>query len=55
MTTIPEKIQLQQPWHQKDYLLDGELKIWEGETAEVYSSISTTTNYQPTGFCTQYE
>ena len=48
MTTIPEKIQLQQPWHQKDYLLDGELKIWEGETAEVYSSISTTTNYQPT-------
>ncbi len=48
MTKIPEKIQLQQLWHQKDYLLDGELKIWEGETAEVYSSISTTTNYQPT-------
>lgn len=48
MTTIPEKIQLQQPWHQKDYLLDGELKIWDGESAEVYSSISTTANYQPT-------
>ncbi|MBF04167.1 MAG: NADP-dependent glyceraldehyde-3-phosphate dehydrogenase [Flavobacterium sp.] len=48
MTTIPEKIQLQQHWHQKHYLLDGELKIWEGESAEVYSSISTTANYQPT-------
>ncbi|MCO6164117.1 NADP-dependent glyceraldehyde-3-phosphate dehydrogenase [Flavobacterium sp. NRK F7] len=48
MTTIPERIQLQQPWHQKDYLLDGELKIWDGESAEVYSSISTTANYQPT-------
>ncbi|WP_130734400.1 NADP-dependent glyceraldehyde-3-phosphate dehydrogenase [Flavobacterium sp. J27] len=48
MTTIPEKIQLQQPWYQKDYLLDGELKIWEGESAEVYSSISTTAHYQPT-------
>ena len=48
MSTIPENAQLSEPIHQKEYLLDGELKIWEGETATVISSISNTENYKPT-------
>lgn len=48
MKTIPENILLKKPLHQKEYLLDGELKIWEGETADVISTISTSEKYQPT-------
>ena len=48
MKTIPENILIKEPLHQKEYLLNGELKIWEGETAKVYSSISSTENYAPT-------
>ncbi|CAI8386878.1 MAG: NADP-dependent glyceraldehyde-3-phosphate dehydrogenase [Flavobacterium sp. SCGC AAA160-P02] len=33
---------------QKTYLVDGQLKSWSGETAEVYSTISSTDHYTPT-------
>lgn len=33
---------------QNTYLIDGELKSWSGETAEVYSTISSTDVYAPT-------
>lgn len=48
MKTIPENIVIKEPLHQKEYLLDGELKIWKGETADVFSTISSTEKYQPT-------
>ncbi len=48
MSTIPENAILNEPIHQKEYLLNGELKIWKGETADVISSISNTEKYKPT-------
>ena len=33
---------------QNTYLVDGQLKSWSGETAEVYSTISSTDEYAPT-------
>lgn len=33
---------------QNTYLVDGQLKSWSGETAEVYSTISSTEEYAPT-------
>ncbi|MGB7395066.1 MAG: NADP-dependent glyceraldehyde-3-phosphate dehydrogenase [Pricia sp.] len=47
-TTIPEDFQIKEPLHQKKYLVNGEFKTWEGDTAEVYSSISSTEDYAPT-------
>jgi glyceraldehyde-3-phosphate dehydrogenase (NADP+) len=48
MNTIPTSFQINQPLHQKTYLIDGELKQWQGETTDVFSTISSTENYQPT-------
>ncbi len=45
---IPEAFQIHQHIHQKAYLIDGELKTWNGPTSEVYSTISSTESYAPT-------
>lgn len=45
---IPETYKIKSLLHQKTYLVDGELKVWERETAKVYSTISSTENYEPT-------
>ncbi|MDO5978333.1 NADP-dependent glyceraldehyde-3-phosphate dehydrogenase [Flavivirga spongiicola] len=44
----PEIYKIKSLLHQKTYLVSGELKQWEGDTAEVYSTISSTENYKPT-------
>ncbi|WP_034043134.1 NADP-dependent glyceraldehyde-3-phosphate dehydrogenase [Wocania ichthyoenteri] len=45
---IPEAYKINSLLHQKTYLVDGELKQWKGEMAEVHSTISSTENYTPT-------
>ena len=45
---IPEPFKIISLLHQKTYLVDGELKQWEGDSAEVYSTISSTKTYKPT-------
>ena len=45
---IPETYKIKSLLHQKTYLVSGELKQWEGDTAEVYSTISSTEDYKPT-------
>lgn len=45
---IPEKYKIKTLLHQKTYLTNGELMEWKGETAEVYSTISSTSQYKPT-------
>lgn len=45
---IPELYKINELLHQKTYLVDGELKTWNGETAEVHSTISSTEKYKPT-------
>ncbi|MBC3758048.1 NADP-dependent glyceraldehyde-3-phosphate dehydrogenase [Hyunsoonleella sp. SJ7] len=45
---IPEEFQIQSLLHQTTYLVDGELKQWNGATAEIYSTISSTEKYKPT-------
>ncbi|OZV68051.1 NADP-dependent glyceraldehyde-3-phosphate dehydrogenase [Winogradskyella aurantia] len=45
---IPEHFQIKETITQNTYLVDGELKLWNGETSKVYSSISSTEDYQPT-------
>ena len=45
---IPEAYKINALLHQKSYLVDGELKQWKGDTAEVYSTISSIENYAPT-------
>ncbi|GAA4279781.1 NADP-dependent glyceraldehyde-3-phosphate dehydrogenase [Gaetbulibacter aestuarii] len=45
---IPDKYKIKTLLHQSTYLVDGELKPWKGETAEVYSTISSTEAYKPT-------
>ncbi len=47
-TSIPKKYQISNPIKADQYLINGELKTWEGKSAEVNSSISSTENYQPT-------
>ena len=46
--SIPENFKITQPIHQKTYLVDGELKSWNGATSKVYSTISSTVDYAPT-------
>ena len=48
MNKIPEEYQINTLLHQDAYLVDGELKKWKGPTAEVFSTISSTENYEPT-------
>ncbi|QJP35498.1 NADP-dependent glyceraldehyde-3-phosphate dehydrogenase [Nonlabens sp. Ci31] len=45
---IPEKYQIKEIVIQKSYLVNGELRQWNGESSEVFSSISSTETYQPT-------
>lgn len=45
---IPEQYQIKETITQNTYLVDGTLKEWTGQTSEVYSTISSTENYQPT-------
>ncbi len=48
MNTIPEEFQIKTILNQDTYLVDGELKKWTGEMTPVYSTISSTDNYEPT-------
>ncbi len=45
---LPDQFQITEEIHQKQYLINGELKTWSGSTAEIYSSISSTDTYKPT-------
>ncbi|MDH5413376.1 MAG: NADP-dependent glyceraldehyde-3-phosphate dehydrogenase [Flavobacteriaceae bacterium] len=45
---IPTEYQITELLHQNTYLINGELKTWKGKTTEVYSTISSTKDYQPT-------
>ena len=45
---IPEAYQITSRIEQNTYLVDGELKIWNGSTANIYSTISSTREYEPT-------
>lgn len=38
-SSIPEEFQLKEPIHQHEFLIDGELRAWDGETQEAYSAI----------------
>ena len=48
IASIPEKFKIKSLIHQNTYLVNGELKKWNGNTSEVYSTISSTTEYKPT-------
>lgn len=45
---IPEEFQIKEQIHQKQYLVNGQLKAWDGATSEVISTISSTEEYKPT-------
>ena len=45
---IPEQFQIKNLLNQNTYLVDGALIPWRGETSNVYSTISSTTDYEPT-------
>ncbi|MEL6306114.1 MAG: NADP-dependent glyceraldehyde-3-phosphate dehydrogenase [Bacteroidota bacterium] len=45
---IPENLQIKEPIHLRHYLVDGDMKNWEGPTSEVFSTISSTEEYQKT-------
>lgn len=47
-TIIPADYEIKETIQQSTYLVNGELKIWNGDTANVYSTISSTKEYQPT-------
>ena len=48
MMNIPDQFKINKTISQNTYLVDGELKTWNGETADVYSTISSTDTYKPT-------
>jgi glyceraldehyde-3-phosphate dehydrogenase (NADP+) len=48
MNPIPEEFQIKTPLAQDTYLVNSELKKWTGKTTPVYSTISSTENYEPT-------
>lgn len=45
---IPEIYKITEKVEQNTYLVNGELKPWTGQTADVYSTISSTEEYKPT-------
>lgn len=47
-TEIPNEFKIDALLHQNAYLVDGKLKEWNGKTANVFSTISSTKEYQPT-------
>ncbi len=46
--SIPTEFIIQEPVRQEKYLVNGELRQWKGNFTEVYSSISTSSDYEPT-------
>ncbi len=48
MQPIPEEFQIKSLLHQDTYLVNGELIPWSGDTSQVFSTISSTNNDQPT-------
>jgi len=48
VSLIPEAFRINDPINQKIYLVNGVLKEWDGATADVYSTISSTSEYAPT-------
>jgi glyceraldehyde-3-phosphate dehydrogenase (NADP+) len=46
--SIPDEFKIKQLIHQKNYLVGGSLKDWNGLTSEVFSTISSTPDYAPT-------
>lgn len=42
---IPQEVKPDFPIHQKEYLINGELKIWEGRTNEIFSPVLIKTNH----------
>ena len=46
--SIPNQFRIDKQTHQSTYLVNGELKTWEGKTSNVYSTISSTDSYEPT-------
>ncbi|AWG22933.1 NADP-dependent glyceraldehyde-3-phosphate dehydrogenase [Flavobacterium faecale] len=48
MNAIPEEYQIKDILNQDTYLVNGELKKWEGQTTAVFSTISSTAEYSPT-------
>lgn len=46
--SIPEQYKIHSQIHQNTYLVNGELKPWSGETANVFSTISSTDEYKHT-------
>ncbi|MGY8914318.1 MAG: aldehyde dehydrogenase family protein, partial [Flavobacteriales bacterium] len=47
-SNIPAEFEITNVVHHSTYLVDGELKKWEGKSTEVYSTISSTETYKPT-------
>ena len=47
-TIIPKEFGITNEIHQRTYLVNGELRSWNGKTTEVYSTISSTDTYAPT-------
>ena len=45
---IPNEFAIDTLLHQNTYLVEGKLKEWKGKTANVFSTISSTKQYQPT-------
>lgn len=45
---IPKEFKITETIDQREYLVNGQLKSWSGDTTEVYSTISSTALYQPT-------
>ena len=45
---IPQEYKITSQLKQNTYLVSGELKTWKGNTANVYSTISSTEDYKPT-------
>lgn len=48
MLEIPEKYRITHALEQSTYLVNGELKPWSGQMTNVYSTISSTKEYEPT-------
>ena len=48
LNVIPQEFQIDQPIHQSQYLVNGELLEWKGESSDIFSTISSTESYTPT-------
>ncbi len=48
LAPIPPEFLITETIQQKQYLVDGELKTWNGNSTPVYSTISITEDYKPT-------